>query len=166
MSATGTPLRPIEVCPPAPVSGVGIVADVENDGDRGRAWGAWKAPPRRCGLVRNEARIGATKTKVHVEIATDAAGKPVLLRVEVHKEGSVFRGMLDALSALASQALQHGASVHEVAARLRGVRFEPDGAVVGHETITECTSVVDLVGRMIEAEFPVEGAPCRCVACR
>jgi hypothetical protein len=27
-------------------------------------------------------------------------------------------------------------------------------AVVGHESITECLSIVDLLGRMIEAEFP------------
>jgi len=50
--------------------------------------------------------------------------------------------------------LQHGASIHEIAERMIGVRFEPDGAVEGHATVKECLSIVDLLGRMIEAEFP------------
>lgn len=127
--------------------------------DRGpaRTWGTWQAPPRRRRNITSTARLPGAG-KVHLTIDLDDAGQPCAIWVEVHKEGSIVRGMLDAAAALASQALQHGASIHEVAERMIGVRFEPDGAVEGHETVTECLSIVDLLGRMIEAEFPRAGA--------
>ena len=125
--------------------------------DRGppRTWGSWQAPPRRRRNIGREARIATgSGHKLHLKIDLDDAGQPCAIKAEVHKEGSVFRGMLDTICALASQALQHGASIHEVAERMIGVRFEPDGAVEGHAAVTECLSIVDLLGRMIEAEFP------------
>ena len=125
--------------------------------DRGpaRTWGSWQAPPRRRRNIGREARIATgSGHKLHLKIDLDDSGAPCAIKAEVHKEGSVFRGMLDTICALASQALQHGASIHEVAERMIGVRFEPDGAVEGHETVTDCLSIVDLLGRMIEAEFP------------
>jgi hypothetical protein len=123
--------------------------------DRGspRTWGTWQAPPRRRRNITSTARLPGAG-KVHLTIDLDDAGQPCAIWVEVHKEGSIVRGMLDAAAALASQGLQHGASIHEVASRLIGVRFEPDGAVEGHATVRECLSIVDLLGRMIEAEFP------------
>lgn len=123
--------------------------------DRGspRTWGTWQAPPRRRRNITSTARLPGAG-KVHLTIDLDDAGQPCAIWVEVHKEGSIVRGMLDAVAALASQALQHGASIHEVADRMIGVRFEPDGAVEGHATVRECLSIVDLLGRMIEAEFP------------
>jgi hypothetical protein len=129
--------------------------------DRGpaRAWGSWQAPPRRRRNIGREARIATgSGHKLHLKIDLDDAGQPCAIKAEVHKEGSVFRGMLDTICALASQALQHGASIHEVAERMIGVRFEPDGAVEGHAAVKECLSIVDLLGRMIEAEFPRAGA--------
>lgn len=123
--------------------------------DRGpaRTWGTWQAPPRRRRNITSTARLPGAG-KVHLTIDLDDAGHPCAIWVEVHKEGSIVRGMLDAAAALASQGLQHGASIHEVAERMIGVRFEPDGAVEGHATVRECLSIVDLLGRMIEAEFP------------
>ena len=130
-----------------------MTADTENDGDRGPAWGSWKRPPRRRANLTTEARIGGDGGhKVHITIDLDGDGKPVEITIAVHKEGAVFRGMLDALAASMSQSLQHGASLAEVADRLIGIRFEPDGAVYGHPTITACTSIVDLVGQMLAAE--------------
>ena len=153
-----------------------MTADTENDGDRGPAvapealagamaaaharplpvpaWGSWKRPPRRRANITTEAKIGGAESghKVHLTIDLDGAGKPVEIKIEVHKEGAAFRGMLDALAASMSQSLQHGASLAEVADRLIGIRFEPDGAVYGHPTITACTSIVDLVGQMLAAE--------------
>lgn len=159
-----------------PESGVRViaplVADVENDGDRGPrpsrdplasidgqdarpcglTWGAWRPPPRKRANVTATARLPGAG-KIHLTIDLDANGQPCAVWVEVHKEGSIVRGMLDCVAALASQALQHGALIQEVAARMIGVRFEPDGPVEGHDTIAMCTSIVDLIGQMLLAEF-------------
>ena len=127
-------------------------ADADERGPA-RTWGSWQAPPRRRRNITSTARLPGAG-KVHLTIDLDDSGQPCAIWVEVHKEGSTVRGMLDAAAALASQALQHGASIHEVAERMIGVRFEPDGAVEGHAAVKECLSIVDLLGRMIEAEFP------------
>lgn len=130
-----------------------MTADVEHTGDRGPAWGTWKCPPSRRANITSEARIGNTEGhKVHLTVDFDDEAKACAIKLEVHKEGAAFRGMLDALAGSMSQSLQHGATLAEVASRLRGVRFEPDGAVFGCEGITTCTSIVDLVGQMLEAE--------------
>jgi hypothetical protein len=132
-----------------------VTADVEHDGNRVArgVWGSWKRPPNRRANITSEARIGkAEGHKVHLTIDFDGDGKPCVIKLEVHKEGAVFRGMCDALAASMSQSLQHGATLAEVADRLIGIRFEPDGAVFGHDAITACTSIVDLVGQMLAAE--------------
>jgi hypothetical protein len=122
-------------------------------------WGTWKAPPRRRQSITVEARLGSGGgSKLLVTIDLDEKGKPCAISATVHKEGAVFRGMLDCIAAIASQALQHGASIQEVAGRMRLVRFEPDGEVTEHPTITACTSVVDLLGQMLLAEFPAEAS--------
>lgn len=121
----------------------------------GLTWGAWRPPPRKRANVTSTARLPGAG-KIHLTIDLDANGQPCAVWVEVHKEGSIVRGMLDCVAALASQALQHGASIQEVAARMIGVRFEPDGAVEGHETVTRCLSIVDLLGQMIAAEMTDE----------
>jgi len=147
-SADKTPLVAIDVFPPAPPSIERRAVPPKEDASL--PWGTWKAPPRRRRNITDEARLGAEDGhKVHLTVDFDDAGKPCAIAVAVHKEGSVFRGMLDTAAALASQALQHGASMAEVANRLIGVRFEPSGSVCGHESIEECLSLVDLLGQML-----------------
>ena len=151
---TTADVEPIAAAMTAAPPSIREPADADDRGPA-RVWGSWQAPPRRRRNIGREARIATgSGHKLHLKIDLDDSGAPCAIKAEVHKEGSVFRGMLDTICALASQALQHGASIHEVAERMIGVRFEPDGAVEGHAAVTECLSIVDLLGRMIEAEFP------------
>ena len=150
-SADKTPLVAIDVFPPAPPSIERRAVPPKEDASL--PWGTWKAPPRRRRNITDEARLGAEDGhKVHLTVDFNDEGKPCAIAVAVHKEGSVFRGMLDTVAALASLALQHGTSMAEVANRMIGVRFEPSGPVYGHDTIQECLSLVDLFGRML-AQF-------------
>ena len=149
---TAADVEPIAAAMTAAPPSIREPADADDRGPA-RTWGSWQAPPRRRRNITSTARLPGAG-KVHLTIDLDDSWQPCAIWVEVHKEGSIVRGMLDAAAALASQGLQHGASIHEVAGRMIGVRFEPDGAVEGHETVTECLSIVDLLGRMIEAEFP------------
>ncbi len=88
-----------------------------------------------------------------VHLTVDYSGShPIAIAIEVHKEGSVFRGLMYAIADLVSGNLQRGAPVDEVVMMLRAVHLEPSGMVSGHPTITDCTSIVDLVGQMLAAE--------------
>lgn len=119
------------------------------------AWGQRKAPPWWRQNITSEARLAAGGGhKIHLTVDLDEGGRPCAIAVSVHKEGAVFRGMLDGFADQASIALEYGAPIQEVAMRMRYVRFEPDGEVEGHPTIRRCTSLVDLLGQMLLAEFP------------
>lgn len=75
------------------------------------------------------------------------------LFVDVAKQGSMIRGVVDALARLASIALQAGVATKELAYALRGCTFPPSGAVVGSPTVKECTSLADWIAQEIEAHY-------------
>lgn len=162
VSADATPLCPIPhlLCDSAPsVREVSISHAADDPGMLARGpnlpWGTRKALPARRRNRTVEARIGAEGGhKLHLTVDLDNDGRPCAIKVSVHKEGAVFRGMLDAFADQASAQLQRGAPIQEVASEMRFVRFEPDGLVHGHDTIKSCTSLVDLLGQLLLAEFP------------
>jgi ribonucleoside-diphosphate reductase alpha chain len=71
------------------------------------------------------------------------------------KQGSTLAGLAEAFSIVTSLALQHGVPLELIAARLRGLRFEPAGPTDDHE-IPEATSVMDYVARRLAADFSME----------
>lgn len=107
-------------------------------------------PARR--LVESYAlELGGT-TRVHVSIGRYPDGRLGEIFVDLHKEGAPLRSAMTAVARLASLALQCGAPVAEVAGMLVGSEAEPRGDVVGHGSVTEALSLVDLVGRVLIAE--------------
>ena len=68
------------------------------------------------------------------------------------KQGSTLAGLAEAFSIVTSLALQHGVPLELIAARLRGLRFEPAGLTDDQE-IPEATSVMDYVARRLAADF-------------
>ncbi len=63
------------------------------------------------------------------------------------------RTAYDVLGRLASLALQYGAPLEKVGEMLMGAKFEPAGPVQLHARIKNCTSLPDLIGRHLLAEF-------------
>ncbi len=136
-----------------------MTADGENDGDRGHAWGERVRPPSRRPNRTVQVRLGGEEGRaVHVQIGLDRddcpEARPVEVFVTVDKEGAVFKGLLDTIARFASLGLQLGAPLPVIVKMLRHVHFEPSGMVGDHETVKRCTSIVDLVGRVLAAEFP------------
>jgi ribonucleoside-diphosphate reductase alpha chain len=68
------------------------------------------------------------------------------------KQGSTLAGLAEAFSIVTSLALQHGVPLGLIAARLRGLRFEPAGLTDDHE-IPDATSVMDYVARRLVTDF-------------
>ena len=159
-----TPHLLAEPAPSAPVRELPTTADLDDPeimrrapsaAARALAWGDRKDPPRKRRNRTSEARIGNEDGhKIHLTVDLDEAANPCAIWVAVHKEGAPFRGVLDTVAALASRLLQCGVPIQVVAAEMRNVHFEPSGPVVGHDSITECRSLVDLLGQMLLADFP------------
>jgi ribonucleoside-diphosphate reductase alpha chain len=68
------------------------------------------------------------------------------------KQGTTLAGLAEAFSIVTSLALQHGASIDVIAARLRGLRFDPAGPTDDQE-VPQVTSIADYVARRLAADF-------------
>lgn len=72
--------------------------------------------------------------------------------IKAGNQGSLVSGALDAVGILTSMMLQYGVPLSEVIAKLRGMRFPPDGRVVierNGESVF-ATSALDLLARWLQ----------------
>lgn len=72
--------------------------------------------------------------------------------VSSDKEGTEIKGLLSSLSKAISHMLQYGIDPLKIAEMLRNQRYEPQGYVERHPYIKMCTSISDLIARVIEFE--------------
>lgn len=125
--------------------------------DRALALAALLAPlPTRRPCETQHVHIGepGRQHSVHVTVGRYPAGHRLAgqigeVAIEIHREGAPLRGAYGALAETLSAALQRGVPLEVLVEPLLGVRCEPSGPVVGHETITTCTSVPDLLGLLL-----------------
>lgn len=75
--------------------------------------------------------------------------------IKADQQGATLSGALDAVSIMMSMLLQYGAPLGEVIAKLRGLRFPPDGFTRAGD-IPNCTSPLDLLARWLETLTPKE----------
>jgi len=97
--------------------------------------------------------------KLYLSVGKDVAGRPVEIWLDCAKEGTMLREFMHAYAALFSIALQHGVPLARLVKLYKEWRFEPCGAVQGFGAVAECQSVLSLVVKVLEAEFPAEMAP-------
>lgn len=74
--------------------------------------------------------------------------------VDVAKFGSDLRGMFSCWAITFSIALQNGVPLERLCHSFESISFEPKGrAVTAIESITQCTSVPNVVCQILKAEF-------------
>lgn len=79
-------------------------------------------------------------------------GRPGELFVEVGKEGSTMQGLFDVIGIETSLLLQYGVPLAQIAAKLRGMKFVPEGKTDNPE-LERCLSIVDYVFTWMETQF-------------
>jgi len=122
---------------------------------QGEEVGAWtpqrhKLPARRRGWLR-EAVVGGHKVYLRTGEYDDGTLGEIF--IDMYKEGASFKGLLNCFSVLASKALQYGVPLEELVDTFTFTRFEPAGAVQGHEEIKNSTSILDYVFRALGSEY-------------
>ena len=85
-------------------------------------------------------------------------GAPGEIFVNISKEGSTIRGLMDAVAMLTSIALQYGVPLENLVAKFRGVHFEPAG-LTGNPKIPVASSLVDYIFRWLELRFLAPSGP-------
>lgn len=107
-----------------------------------------KLPKKRRGTTQS-ATVDRTSTLVTLNHFQDGSLGEVFFDLDMHKEGTALRTMINALSRSISLGLQHGVPPESYANLFSKVRFEPAGEVTGHPGITEATSLLDYLAQVL-----------------
>jgi ribonucleoside-diphosphate reductase alpha chain len=100
--------------------------------------------------VTHKFRVGEQEGYVTVGLYDD--GTPGEIFVNISKEGSTIRGLMDSVAVLTSVALQYGVPLQNLAEKFRGVHFEPAG-LTNDPRIPTASSLVDYIFRWLEVRF-------------
>jgi ribonucleoside-diphosphate reductase alpha chain len=100
--------------------------------------------------VTHKFRVGEQEGYITVGLYEE--GTPGEIFVNISKEGSTIRGLMDSVAVLTSVALQYGVPLESLVAKFRGVRFEPSG-LTSNPDIPTASSLVDYIFRWLELRF-------------
>jgi ribonucleoside-diphosphate reductase alpha chain len=105
-----------------------------------------RLPTRRGGFVQELAVEGH---KLFLRTGEYPDGSLGEIFIDMYKEGAAYRSILNCFAVLTSKALQYGIPLEELVDTFTFTRFEPSGPVEGHENIKNCTSILDLIFRIV-----------------
>ncbi len=103
--------------------------------------------------VQIESRTGGVKPhSIYVIVGLREDGSPCEVFIQVGKQGSTLRGLMDTCAIQMSWLLQYGVRLPTIVEQFRGVQFEPFGDT-SNPDIPECASIIDYVVRWLELRF-------------
>jgi ribonucleoside-diphosphate reductase alpha chain len=107
-------------------------------------------PGRRRGYTQ-KARVGGHK--VYLRTGEFEDGSLGEIFIDMHREGAAFRSLMNCFAIAISLGLQYGVPLEEFVEAFVFTRFEPNGAVQGHENIKMSTSVIDYIFRELALSY-------------
>lgn len=107
-------------------------------------------PARRSGYTQKASVAGH---KVFLSTGEYANGRLGEIFIALHKEGSAFRGLMDAFSIAVSLGLQHGVNLEHYVEAFTFTRFGPAGSVEGDPAVHQATSLIDYVFRNLAVNY-------------
>ena len=107
-------------------------------------------PARRAGYTQ-KASVGGHK--IFLSTGEYANGRLGEIFIALHKEGSAFRGLMDAFAIAVSMGLQHGVNLEDFVEAFTFTRFGPAGLVEGDPAVAQATSLIDYVFRNLAANY-------------
>lgn len=108
-----------------------------------------RLPFKRSGLTIRTRVQGQT---VYLRTGEYPDGKLGEVFIDMYKEGAAFRSLLNLFAISISNGLQYGVPLEEYVDKFTFTRFEPSG-MTDHPNIKFCTSVIDLVFRILGMEY-------------
>ena len=109
-----------------------------------------KLPQRRKGYTQ-KAVVGGHK--VYLRTGEYEDGSLGEIFIDMHKEGSAFRSLMDSFAIAISLGLQHGVPLENYVDAFTFTRFEPNGMVEGNDVIKMSTSVLDYLFRELAVSY-------------
>jgi ribonucleoside-diphosphate reductase alpha chain len=118
-----------------------------------QAWARGKRrrlPQRRRGYTQ-KAIVGGHKVYLRTGEFEDGALGEIF--IDMHKEGSSFRSLMDGFAIAISLGLQYGVPLDDFVDAFTFTRFEPSGLVEGNDAIKMATSVIDYLFRELAVSY-------------
>jgi ribonucleoside-diphosphate reductase alpha chain len=109
-----------------------------------------RLPERRKGYTQ-KAIVGGHK--VYLRTGEYEDGKLAEIFIDMHKEGSAFRSLMNNFAIAISIGLQYGVPLEEFVEAFTFTRFEPAGLVEGNDAIKMSTSIVDYIFRELAISY-------------
>jgi ribonucleoside-diphosphate reductase alpha chain len=109
-----------------------------------------KLPQRRKGYTQ-KAVVGGHK--VYLRTGEYQDGNLGEIFIDMHKEGSAFRSLMDSFAIAISLGLQYGVPLDDYVDAFTFTRFEPNGMVEGNDVIKMSTSVLDYLFRELAVSY-------------
>jgi len=107
-------------------------------------------PARRSGYTQ---KVSVGGHKLFLSTGEYSNGKLGEIFVALHKEGSAFRGLMDAFAIAVSLGLQHGVNLEDYVEAFTFTRFGPAGSVEGDPAVPAATSMLDYVFRNLAVNY-------------
>jgi len=109
-----------------------------------------KLPQRRKGYTQ-KAIVGGHK--VYLRTGEYEDGRLAEVFIDMHKEGSAFRSLMNNFAIAISIGLQYGVPLEEFVEAFTFTRFEPAGMVEGNDAIKMATSLLDYIFRELAISY-------------
>ena len=109
-----------------------------------------RLPHRRRGYTQ-KAIVGGHKVYLRTGEYDDGTLGEIF--IDMHKEGSSFRSIMDSFAIAVSMGLQYGVPLEEFVDSFTFTRFEPQGLVEGNDAIKMATSVIDYIFRELAISY-------------
>jgi ribonucleoside-diphosphate reductase alpha chain len=109
-----------------------------------------RLPQRRKGYTQ-KATVGGHK--VYLRTGEYEDGRLAEIFIDMHKEGSAFRSLMNNFAIAISLGLQYGVPLEEYVEAFTFTRFEPSGIVEGNDTIKMATSILDYIFRELAISY-------------
>jgi hypothetical protein len=107
-------------------------------------------PARRTGYTQ---KVSVGGHKLFLSTGEYANGRLGEIFIALHKEGSAFRGLMDAFAIAVSLGLQHGVALEDFVEAFTFTRFGAAGAVEGDPAVPQATSMLDYVFRNLAVNY-------------
>ncbi len=91
--------------------------------------------------------------KIYTTVNRNSHGEISEIYITTDREGTLIMGLLNSLSKTISVMLQYQIPPQNISKMLRGQKYEPYGFVTRHPYIKYCTSVSDLISKIIDIEI-------------
>ncbi len=91
--------------------------------------------------------------KIYTTVNRNENGEISEIYITTDREGTLIMGLLNSLSKTISVMLQYHIPPENISKMLRGQKYEPYGFVTRHPYIKYCTSISDLISKVIDIEI-------------